>query len=73
MTTSAQLNAGIEKIFGTAASQVEAQYPSTDATASQVFVDLVTDYAFRCPTRDLARSTMMQGTKTYYLSLVRGR
>jgi para-nitrobenzyl esterase len=67
VTTSAQLNAGIEKIYGAAASQVEAQYPSTDATASQVFIDLVTDYAFRCPTRDLARSTMMQGTKTYYL------
>ena len=27
----------------------------------------MTDYAFRCPTRDLARATMAQGTKTYYL------
>jgi carboxylesterase type B len=49
------------------AAEVEAQYPSTDATAPQVFIDLVTDYAFRCPTRDLARATMAQGTKAYYL------
>jgi para-nitrobenzyl esterase len=67
VTSSAQLNAGIEKVYGSAAPQVEAQYPSTDATASQVFVDLVTDYAFRCPTRDLARAAMAQGTKTYYV------
>ena len=67
ITSAAQLNQGIEKIYGAAASQVEAQYPSTDATAPQVFIDLVTDYAFRCPTRDLARTTMAQGTKTYYL------
>jgi para-nitrobenzyl esterase len=67
ITTSAALNAGIEKIFGAAASQVETQYPSTDADASQVFVDMVTDYAFRCPTRDLARTTMAQGTKNYYI------
>jgi para-nitrobenzyl esterase len=67
ITTSAQLNAGIEKLYGSAASQVEAQYPSTDATAPQVFIDLVTDYAFRCPTRDLATQTMAQGTKNYYI------
>jgi para-nitrobenzyl esterase len=66
--TSAQLNQGITTTFGaTKAGEVEAQYPSTDATAGQVFVDLVTDYAFRCPTRDLAQATMKQGTKTYYL------
>ncbi|HEX3771951.1 MAG TPA: carboxylesterase family protein [Polyangiaceae bacterium] len=67
ITTSAALNAGIEKIYGAAAGMVETEYPSTDANASQVFVDLVTDYAFRCPTRDLARSTIAQGVKTYYL------
>jgi para-nitrobenzyl esterase len=27
----------------------------------------VTDYAFRCPTRELARTTMAQGVKNYYL------
>jgi len=67
ITTSAQLNAGIEKVFGSQAGAVEMEYPSTDATAKQVFVDLVTDYAFRCPTRDLARGALAQGTKTYYL------
>lgn len=68
ITTSAQLNQGMEQIFGAAGAQmVEMQYPSTDATAAQVFVDLVTDYAFRCPTRDLARATIGQGTKSYYL------
>jgi para-nitrobenzyl esterase len=68
ITTSAQLNQGMEKIFGTDGAQMlEAEYPSTDATAAQVFVDLVTDYAFRCPTRDLAKAAMAQGTKNYYL------
>jgi para-nitrobenzyl esterase len=67
ITTSDQLNQGIVKLFGANAGQVEQQYPSTDATAPQVFIDLVTDYAFRCPTRDLAKATMAQGTKTYYL------
>jgi para-nitrobenzyl esterase len=67
VTTAAQLDQGIEKIYGAAAAQVEAQYPATDATAPQVFIDLVTDYAFRCPTRALARATLAQGTKTYYL------
>ncbi len=68
ITTQAQLNSGIAKVFGaTAAAQIEALYPSTDATAQQVFIDLVTDYAFRCPTRELARQLMGQGTKTYYL------
>jgi para-nitrobenzyl esterase len=68
ITTQAQLNSGIESVFGaTAAPQIETLYPSTDATAQQVFIQMVTDYAFRCPTRDLARQTMAQGTKTYYL------
>ncbi len=67
ITSTAQLNAGIVQVFGAAAPQVEAAYPSTDATAAQVFIDLVTDYAFRCPTRDLAQSTMAKGVSTYFL------
>jgi para-nitrobenzyl esterase len=68
ITSAAQLNSGIAKVFGgVAAGQIEALYPSTDATASQTFIDLVTDYAFRCPTRDLARDLMAQGTKNYYI------
>ncbi len=67
-TSTAQLNQGIETAFGsTEAPKVEAQYPSTDATAAQVSIDLITDYSFRCPTRALARAAMAQGVKTYYL------
>jgi len=65
--TAAQLNQGIEMIYGTQAAMVEGQYPATDATAPQVFIDLVTDYGFRCPTRQLARSLLAQGTKDYFL------
>jgi para-nitrobenzyl esterase len=67
ITTAAQLNQGIETIYGASAPMVEALYPATDATAPQVFIDLVTDNAFRCPTRALARATMAQGTKDYFL------
>jgi para-nitrobenzyl esterase len=68
ITTSAQLNQGIVQVFGAAdAPKVEMEYPSTDATAPQVFIDIVTDYAFRCPTRLLAKDLMAQGTKNYYL------
>jgi para-nitrobenzyl esterase len=67
ITSAAQLNQGIEAVFGAIAPQVEAQYPSTDATAAQVFVDMITDYAFRCPTRDLIQQTMAHGTKAAYL------
>jgi para-nitrobenzyl esterase len=67
ITSAAQLDQGIETIYGASAPMVEALYPATDATAAQVFVDLVTDNAFRCPTRLLARATMAQGTKDYFL------
>jgi para-nitrobenzyl esterase len=68
VTTVAQLDDVITKLFGAAAAaQVEAQYPATDATAAQVYIDLVTDFVFRCPTRQLARTMLAQGTKSYYL------
>jgi para-nitrobenzyl esterase len=67
VTTTAQLSAGITKLAGTQAPQIEALYPSTDATAAQVSIDLWTDFIFRCPTRRLARALMAQGTKDYYL------
>jgi len=67
ITSTAELNQVIQTFAGAGAAAVEAQYPSTDATASQVFVDLATDYQFRCPTRLLARTLMAQGTKSYYL------
>jgi para-nitrobenzyl esterase len=67
ITSAAQLNQGIATVYGAQAPMVEAQYPATDATAPQVFVDLVTDDVFRCPTRAMAREMMAQGTKNYYL------
>jgi para-nitrobenzyl esterase len=68
ISSTAQLDLDIEQVFGAAAAtQIEAVYPSTDATAAQVSIDLYTDYMFRCPTRALARALMSQGTKDYYL------
>jgi carboxylesterase type B len=68
ITSTAQLDQDIEQVFGAAgAAQIEALYPSTDATAAQVSIDLYTDYMFRCPTRDLARALTSQGTADYYL------
>lgn len=67
ITTAAQLDQGLQQIFGSKAAQVEAQYPATDATAQQVYIDLVTDYAFRCPTRNLAQLTTAHGTSKFYL------
>ncbi len=49
ITSAAQLGQGIETVFGAQAAAVEAQYPLTDATAPRVFIDLLTDYVFRCP------------------------
>jgi para-nitrobenzyl esterase len=63
----AQLDQGIEQIFGSNAGEVEAQYPATDATAQDTLVQMVTDYQFRCPTRELARLTTAHGTPHFYL------
>ena len=57
----------IATLFGSNAAAVEAQYPATDATANATFVTLVTDYVFRCPTRDLARAATGGGTKNFFL------
>ena len=65
-TSAAQRDQGLATVFGAQAAAVEAQYPATDATAPQVFIDLLTDYVFRCPSRDLLRTTMGQGTTTAY-------
>jgi para-nitrobenzyl esterase len=73
VTTVAQLQAGITQIFGaTRAAAVETQYQvnqATDAMAQQIYIDLVTDYTFRCPARDLARLMLAHGTSTFYLYL----
>jgi para-nitrobenzyl esterase len=69
VTTMAQLDTGITQLFGANASAVMAQYPATDATAQQVYIDMVTDYTFRCPARDLARLMLAHGTPSFYLYL----
>jgi para-nitrobenzyl esterase len=63
----AGLDQGLQSVFPTYYSQIEAQYPATDATAQQVLIDIVTDYAFRCPTRNFARLTTANGTPSFYL------
>jgi len=63
----AQLDQGLQTVFPNDAAAIEAQYPATDATAQQVLIDIVTDYAFRCPTRDFARLTTAHGTPAFYL------
>jgi len=66
--TAAQLDQGLQTAFGSGAAAVEEQYqPITDANASGVLVDIVTDYAFRCPTRLLAQMLQAKGVSDYYL------
>jgi len=69
ITTAEQLDQGLTTSFGsTAASAVEAQYqPITDANAQQVMIQMLTDYAFRCPTRQLAQQLQGKGISDYYL------
>jgi para-nitrobenzyl esterase len=63
----AELDQGLQAVFPNSFAQIEQQYPATDATAQQVLIDIVTDYAFRCPTRDFARLTLAHGTPAFYL------
>ncbi len=67
--TKAQLDTGITQIFGAHnLMAIQGQYPApTDAAAQQAYIDMVTDYAFRCPTRDLARLATAHGAGSYYL------
>jgi para-nitrobenzyl esterase len=70
VTTMAQLNTGITQLFGSNAAAIQQQYPATsDAVAQQVYIDMVTDYTFRCPTRDLLRLMLAHGTTAAYLYL----
>ncbi|MET0385133.1 MAG: carboxylesterase family protein [Polyangiales bacterium] len=51
---------------------IEAQYTPTDETAAQVFVDVMTDAIFRCPTRTLARSLAAADENVYLYSFEEG-
>jgi para-nitrobenzyl esterase len=73
LTTIAQFKANLMEQFGARAAEVEAQYPVTsDAEANDVFVRLLTDNVFRCPTRLLARLTTAHGSKVYLYSYEEG-
>jgi para-nitrobenzyl esterase len=73
LTTIAQFKANLAQQFGARAAEVEAQYPvASDAEANDVYIRLVTDTVFRCPTRLLARLTTRQGSKFYLYSFEEG-
>jgi para-nitrobenzyl esterase len=69
ISTAAELDQGLTTAFGaTEAATVEQQYqPITDANAQQTLDTIVTDYAFRCPTRQLAQALQAKGVSDYYL------
>jgi para-nitrobenzyl esterase len=68
ITAAAEFDRAIDAAFGSIAAQVKAQYPvASDADAQETFVTLWTDYAFRCPTRQLARATTAHGTRSFFL------
>ncbi len=53
--------------------RTRAQYPvATDAEANDVYIRLVTDQIFRCPTRLLARLTTAHGSRIYLYSYEEG-
>ncbi|MDB4989578.1 MAG: hypothetical protein JWN04_4756 [Myxococcaceae bacterium] len=72
ITDQASLSTAINTQFGALAPQVAAHYTATDATAHDVFVRAVTDAAFRCPTRALARLISAQGSRTHLYSFEEG-
>jgi para-nitrobenzyl esterase len=73
ITTMAQFKSVVTQQFGARAAEVEAQYAvATDAEANDVFIRLMTDMLFRCPTRLLARLTTRHGTNFYLYSFEEG-
>jgi para-nitrobenzyl esterase len=73
LTTIAEYKANLAGQFNARAAEVEAQYPvTTDAEANDVYIRLVTDMVFRCPTRLLARLTTARGNKFYLYSFEEG-
>jgi para-nitrobenzyl esterase len=59
--------------FGAKADQVAQQYPvRSDDEAADVYIRLVTDVAFRCPARTLARLASERGAPVYLFSFEQG-
>jgi para-nitrobenzyl esterase len=68
ISTAAGLEQGLTTAFGANDSAVEQQYqPITDANAQQVLINIVTDYAFRCPMRQLGQMVQAKGLSNFYL------
>jgi carboxylesterase type B len=72
ITTKAEYTAALERQFGARAPEIEAQYPVDTEFANDVFIRLMTDMLFRCPTRLLARLTSQRGTRFYLYSFEEG-
>jgi len=73
ITTIAQFKTNLMQQFGARAAEVETQYPvASDAEVNDVYVRLVSDVTFRCPTRLLARLTTAHGSKFYLYSFEEG-
>jgi para-nitrobenzyl esterase len=71
--SAAQFAATVDAQFGPIAPLVKAQYAVTsDAEANTVFIRLMTDVMFRCPTRTLARATAAHGSTVYLYSFEEG-
>jgi para-nitrobenzyl esterase len=69
----AKLARVLSTTFGAGAEQVAKQYPvGADAAANDAYVDYVTDVAFRCPTRNLARLATEHGAPVYLYSFEQG-
>jgi para-nitrobenzyl esterase len=63
----------IDQQFGDAACQVEEQYQASDDTqANAVYLRLITDIMFRCPTRVLARIASHRRDSVYLYSFEQG-
>lgn len=71
--SAAQFSATVDAQFGPIAPLVKAQYPvNNDAEANMVFIRLMTDVLFRCPTRHFVRTLAAQNSTAYLYSFEEG-
>ena len=68
VTSVTALHALIDATFGALAADVKSAYPATDETANAVYVQIMTDYLFRCPARQVARLVQRRGNPVYLYS-----
>jgi para-nitrobenzyl esterase len=72
--TVSDLEAALDTQFGDKSSLVKAQYHAdSDDQANDVYIRLITDISFRCPTRSLARSAITKGASVYLYSFEHGK